>query len=54
VPGRVHEDQFFHFMWRGGAWLGYGLRDGSVRGVYCPAHSAKRAERPSVRHVGVA
>jgi len=50
----VDEDQFFRFMWRGGAWLGYGLRDGSVRGVYCPEHSARRAERTSVHQVSVA
>jgi hypothetical protein len=50
----VHEDQFFRFMWRGGAWLGYGLRDGDVRGVYCPEHSAERAERSSVQSAVVA
>jgi len=54
----VEEDQFFRFMWRGGAWLSYGLRDGRVRGVYCPEHSAERAghsaERSSVGHVAVA
>jgi hypothetical protein len=49
----VCEDQFFRFMWRGGAWLGFGLRDGRVRGVYCPTHSAKRAERSFVGNVGV-
>jgi len=54
VHGQVREDRFFRFMWRGGAWLGYGLRDGGVRGVYCPTHSAKRAERSSVANVGVA
>jgi len=48
------EDQFFRFIWRGGEWLGYGLRDGRVRGVYCPAHSAQRAERSSAQGVGVA
>ncbi len=48
----AHEDQFFRFLWRGGEWLGYGLRDGRVRGVYCPEHSAMRAER-SYDHVGV-
>lgn len=41
-------DGFFHFEWDGGMWLGYGLPDGSVRGVYCAAHCAERA-----RHVGV-
>jgi hypothetical protein len=38
-------DRFFHFYWRDGMWLGYGLEDGLVRGVYCPAHSAERDER---------
>jgi len=42
---RAREDQFFSFLWRGGEWLAYGLRDGRVRGVYCPEHSARRAER---------
>jgi hypothetical protein len=46
--GRVHGDRFFHFAWRGGVWLAYGLRDGRVRGVYCPAHSAARDERSFV------
>lgn len=36
---------FFHFVWRGRVWLGYGLPDGTVRGVYCPAHRAEREER---------
>lgn len=36
---------FFHFVWRGRVWLAYGLPDGSVRGVYCPAHRAEREER---------
>jgi hypothetical protein len=41
APAR--EDQFFRFAWRDGQWLAYGLRDGRVRGVYCPEHSARRA-----------
>jgi len=52
APAR--EDQFFRFQWDGGAWLGYGLRDGRVRGVYCPEHSARRAERSCDYSVGVA
>jgi hypothetical protein len=51
TPAR--EDQFFRFMWRGGEWLGYGLRDGRVRGVYCPEHSARRAERSCNVTVGM-
>ena len=38
-------DGFFHFVWRGAVWLAYGLPDGTVRGVYCPAHRAEREER---------
>jgi hypothetical protein len=41
VPG----DQFFHFTWRAEVWLAFGLRDGRIRGVYCPEHSAERAQR---------
>jgi hypothetical protein len=49
------EDQFFRFTWRGGEWLAYGLRDGRVRGVYCPEHNARRTERCSFGYrVGVA
>jgi hypothetical protein len=48
------EDGFFRFAWRGGEWLAYGLRDGCVRGVYCPEHSAERAERSSGAPVGTA
>ncbi len=51
APAR--EDQFFRFLWRGGEWRAYGLRDGRVRGVYCPEHSARRSERSSERSVGV-
>jgi hypothetical protein len=43
--GGARGDRFFHFAWRGSAWLAYGLRDGSVRGVYCPAHSSARDAR---------
>lgn len=39
------ESRFFHFIWRGGVWLAYGLKDGRVRGVYCPSHNSERAER---------
>jgi hypothetical protein len=41
------EDQFFRFMWHDSEWLAYGLRDGRVRGVYCPEHNAQRTERRS-------
>jgi hypothetical protein len=40
--GHARADRFFHFAWRGGVWLAYGLLDGDVRGVYCPGHSAAR------------
>jgi hypothetical protein len=36
---------FFHFSWRSDVWLAYGLADGRVRGVYCPAHRAERDAR---------
>lgn len=39
------EQGFFHFSWRSGVWLGYGLADGGVRGVYCPTHCAERESR---------
>jgi hypothetical protein len=46
-----HEDRFFRFAWRGGVWFAFGVGDGSVRGVYCPRHSAARAERSFVQNV---
>jgi hypothetical protein len=36
---------FFHFLWRDGRWLGYGMADGSVRGVYCATHCSERTAR---------
>jgi hypothetical protein len=39
------QEGFFHFAWRGDVWLAYGLADGRVRGVYCPAHRAERDAR---------
>jgi hypothetical protein len=50
----AREDRFFRFTWREGVWVAFGLQDGRVRGVYCPEHSAARAERSSVHDVGVA
>jgi hypothetical protein len=41
----VHGDRFFHFTWHSEVWLGYGLKDGRIRGVYCPEHSADRDRR---------
>jgi hypothetical protein len=43
--GGVRGDRLFRFAWNGGVWLAYGLKDGGVRGVYCPSHSAERDER---------
>lgn len=41
-----HENErFFCVPWKGGTWLAYGLRDGEVRGVYCPTHCAEREAR---------
>jgi hypothetical protein len=48
------EDRFFRFAWRGGVWFAFGLSDGSVRGVYCPTHSAARAERSFLQSVELA
>jgi hypothetical protein len=42
--GRMCEG-FFHFAWRRDVWLAYGLADGRVRGVYCPAHRFEREQR---------
>jgi hypothetical protein len=39
------KDHFFRFTWQDCVWLAYGLKDGRVRGVYCPSHSADRDER---------
>jgi hypothetical protein len=41
----IHGDRFFHFTWQGEVWLAYGLKDGRIRGVYCPEHSAERDQR---------
>jgi hypothetical protein len=43
--GWSHSEGFFRFVWGGGQWLGYGHRDGSVRGVYCPSHCRERDGR---------
>jgi len=43
--GGEREARFFHFISAGGVWMAYGLADGDVRGVYCPAHNSQRAER---------
>jgi hypothetical protein len=45
------DDRFFKFVWRDEVWLGYGLRNGSVRGVYCPDHVAERAERQVIGRI---
>jgi hypothetical protein len=42
---RAGGDRFFHFASGDGEWLAYGLENGLVRGLYCPAHSAERDER---------
>jgi hypothetical protein len=39
------EEGFFRFLWNGREWLGYGVSDGRVRGVYCPVHTAERDTR---------
>jgi len=50
--GEASADGFFRFAWHDGVWLAFGLRDGRVRGVYCPAHSAERDERAHAADVG--
>jgi hypothetical protein len=45
LRGRRMPEGFFRFLWEGGEWLGYGLPDGRVRGVYCPKHCAMRDAR---------
>lgn len=47
-----HDDRFFRFTWRGAAWLAYGLRNGRVRGVYCPEHLAEREEHATIERIG--
>jgi hypothetical protein len=49
--GGDRRERFFSFMWRGQAWLGYGLRNGCVRGVYCPEHRADRDERATLERL---
>ncbi len=41
----VRGDRLFHFAWHGEVWLAYGLKNGRIRGVYCPEHSAARDRR---------
>jgi hypothetical protein len=40
-----HEGRFFHLIHDDGVWQAYGLGNGQVRGVYCPAHNSQRAAR---------
>jgi hypothetical protein len=44
-------DRFFRFRWEDREWLGFGLRDGRVRGVYCPEHRAQRAEHEALERL---
>jgi hypothetical protein len=48
----VAGDKFFHFTWRADVWLAFGLRDGRIRGVYCPEHRAERDQRSLDDHAG--
>jgi hypothetical protein len=41
----VRGDRLFHFTWRGELWLAYGVKNGRIRGVYCPTHTAERNGR---------
>jgi hypothetical protein len=47
-----HEGRFFHLIHDAGVWLAYGLENGHVRGVYCPAHNRQRAARSRVATCG--
>lgn len=42
---KATEEGFFNFTWRSGVWLAFGLKDGGVRGVYCPTHCSERDSR---------
>ena len=46
--GAERSDRLFRFAYKDQVWLAYGLRDGSVRGVYCPEHGAERDERAAL------
>jgi hypothetical protein len=50
--GRGFQEGFFRFAWHDEVWVGYGLQDGSVRGVYCPTHSAERDRRAHEARTG--
>ena len=40
-----NQAHFFHLVHDGGVWQAYGLADGQIRGVHCPAHNRQRAQR---------
>jgi hypothetical protein len=40
---------FFYFSWRNGVWLAYGVKDGGMRGVYCPTHCSERDARETTQ-----
>jgi hypothetical protein len=44
-------DRFFSFRWNDETWLAFGLRNGLVRGVYCPEHRAQRFEHESLERL---
>jgi hypothetical protein len=48
----VRGDRLFHFTWRGELWLAYGLKNGRIRGVYCPTHTAERDGRSATPDSG--
>ncbi len=45
AQARAGGSRMFHFAWKGEVWLGFGVEDGTVRGVYCPPHRAEREAR---------
>ena len=50
LEGGEQADRFFHFVWHGGVWLAYGLKDGRVRGACCPTHGTERRRTPPETH----
>jgi hypothetical protein len=42
------QSSFFYVRWQSDTWLSYGWADGTIGGVYCPAHAIRRARRAAV------
>lgn len=50
VQAEQHRAQssFFYVRWQSDTWLSYGRADGTIGGVYCPAHAVGRARRAAL------